>query len=106
MKSATYKLDFNERADSKPQWLSQFELKTDELWRYPDRGHLEQQMADDMGLQSGSVLLTNGGDESIELLYKKCKLENQSLLIPEPCFSQYTHNQSIWQKSSSKKCTC
>ena len=100
MKSMTYKLDFNERADSKPQWLSQFELKTDELWRYPDRGQLEQQMADDMGLQSGSMLLTNGGDESIELLYKKCKLENQSLIIPEPCFSQYTHNQSIWQNET------
>ncbi|MEZ5472588.1 MAG: aminotransferase class I/II-fold pyridoxal phosphate-dependent enzyme [Marinicella sp.] len=96
----TYKLDFNERADSKPQWLSQFELKTDELWRYPDRGQLELQMADDMDLQSGSVLLTNGGDESIELLYKKCKLESQSLLIPEPCFSQYTHNQSIWQNET------
>ncbi len=95
-----HKLDFNERADSRPQWLSQFELDVDQLWRYPDRGQLEQQMADDMGLQSGAVLLTNGGDESIELLYKKCKLEKQSLLIPEPCFSQYTHNQSIWQNET------
>lgn len=41
-------------------------------------------------------MLSNGGDESIELLYKNCKLNEESLLVPEPCFSQYTHNQMVW----------
>ncbi len=94
------KLDFNERADSQPAWLKSFKLDVDQLWRYPDRAQLEQQMAADMGLNDGSVMLTNGGDESIELLYKNCKLNAQSLLVPEPCFSQYTHNQMVWQNDT------
>jgi histidinol-phosphate aminotransferase len=100
MNKAYYKLDFNERADSQPKWLANFQLQVDDLWRYPNRAKLEQQMAIDLGLEPDSVLLTNGGDESIELLYKKCKLDDQSMLVPEPCFSQYTHNQSIWQNQT------
>jgi len=100
MDKVSLKLDFNERADSTPAWLSSFKLDTGDLWRYPDRQSLEQQIAVDMGLSEGSVLLTNGGDESIELLYKHSKLNDQSLLIPEPCFSQYTHNQNIWQNDT------
>lgn len=94
------KLDFNERADSQPTWLKSFKLDVNQLWKYPNRAELEQQMADDIGLAVGSVMLTNGGDESIELLYKNCKLNDQSLLIPEPCFSQYTHNQMVWQNNT------
>lgn len=94
------KLDFNERADSKPAWLQSFELDTDQLWSYPDRQVLENQMAADLGLPEGAVMLSNGGDESIELLYKNCKLNDESLLVPEPCFSQYTHNQMVWQNET------
>lgn len=101
-----YKLDFNERADSQPEWLKRFQLDVDDLWRYPDRSEPEQQMAEDLGLVAGSVLLTNGGDESIELLFKKCKLDNQSMLVPEPCFSQYTHNQAIWQNQTTFTPAC
>lgn len=100
MKDVSLKLDFNERADSTPAWLSAFALNSDELWRYPDRTALEQQLATDLQLPPSAVLLTNGGDESIELLYKLCKLTDQSLLVPEPCFSQYTHNQKIWQNDT------
>ncbi len=99
MKPNTLKLDFNERADSQPTWLKSFQLDVDDLWRYPARQQLEAQMAADLGLVAGSVMLTNGGDESIELLYKNCKLKEEPLLIPEPCFSQYTHNQQVWQNS-------
>ena len=100
MNQTNLKLDFNERADSKPAWLQSFELDTDQLWCYPNRTELENQMATDMGLPIDSVMLCNGGDESIELLYKNCKLNNQSLLVPEPCFSQYTHNQIVWQNET------
>ncbi len=100
MSQPNLKLDFNERADSKPAWLASFELNTDQLWCYPNRAELESQMAEDLGLVKGSVMLTNGGDESIELLYKNCKLNDESLLVPEPCFSQYTHNQKVWQNET------
>ncbi|WP_223788226.1 aminotransferase class I/II-fold pyridoxal phosphate-dependent enzyme [Marinicella meishanensis] len=100
MTAKTLKLDFNERADSQPAWLQSFQLSVDDLWRYPNRQALEQRIATDMGLSAGSVLLTNGGDESIELLYKNCKLKDEALLVPEPCFSQYTHNQQVWQNQT------
>ncbi len=100
MSKRVLKLDFNERADSKPAWLETFQLDTDQLWSYPDRAVLENQMATDLGLLEGSVMLSNGGDESIELLYKNCKLNDESLLVPEPCFSQYTHNQMVWQNKT------
>ncbi len=100
MTASYLKLDFNERADSQPTWLQSFQLDLDDLWRYPNRAALENQMAEDMGLSADSVMLTNGGDESIELLYKNCKLNDQSLLVPEPCFSQYTHNQQVWQNQT------
>ncbi len=100
MNKTELKLDFNERADSQPAWLQSFQLQTQALWRYPDRSALENRMANDLGLAEGAVLLTNGGDESIELLYKNCKLNAESLLVPEPCFSQYTHNQVVWQNDT------
>ena len=100
MKGPLLKLDFNERSDSQPAWLKSFQLDVDQLWCYPDRGELEQAMAQDLNLPDEAVLLTNGGDESIELLYKNCKLNHESLLVPEPCFSQYTHNQKIWQNNT------
>ena len=106
MKQVPLKLDFNERADSQPKWLKSFQLDVEDLWSYPDRSALENQMASDMGLATGGVMLSNGGDESIELLYKNCKLNNQSLLVPEPCFSQYTHNQMVWQNDTIFTAAC
>lgn len=97
MNTVDLKLDFNERADMLPAWLDDFKLQVKDLWQYPNRQALEAQMAQDLSLDTAQLLLSNGGDESIELLYKLSKLEGVSLLIPEPCFSQYTHNQSIWQ---------
>ncbi|VAW47072.1 Histidinol-phosphate aminotransferase, partial [hydrothermal vent metagenome] len=83
-----------------------FELDTKQLWCYPNRAELENQMASDLGLAKGAVMLSNGGDESIELLYKNCKLNDQSLLVPEPCFSQYTHNQMVWQNDTVFTAAC
>lgn len=92
-----FKLDFNERSDHTPAWLSQATVATDSLWCYPDRTQLEQTLCRDLGLQEGSLLLTNGGDEGIDLLFKSSTINNTPLLIPEPCFSQYSHNADIWR---------
>ena len=91
------KLDFNERADSIPDWLQSQQLDLSQLWLYPDRGPVEATIAESYGLNNDQVLLTNGGDESIELLFKLCKLQNKRMVVPEPCFSQYTHGQNVWQ---------
>ena len=90
------KLDFNERADSVPKWLSEFSFDLNCLWKYPNRQKLEQLIANKFSTTSDNVFVSNGGDESIELLFKLCKLNNQSVLLPMPAFSQYTHQLEIW----------
>ena len=91
------KLDFNERADSIPDWLLNQQLDLSQLWLYPDRTPIESMIAERLQVDADNILLTNGGDESIELLFKLCKLQQQRMVVPEPCFSQYTHGQNIWQ---------
>jgi len=90
------KLDFNERADSLPTWLRDFKLDTTQLWKYPNRQEIEVLIAEKFNTSANNVFLSNGGDESIELLFKLCKLNNKSILLPLPAFSQYTHQLSIW----------
>ncbi|MCF6318401.1 MAG: aminotransferase class I/II-fold pyridoxal phosphate-dependent enzyme [Proteobacteria bacterium] len=94
------KLDFNERADSIPQWLSEFSPDTQNMWRYPDRQKVERLIAEKFNTEPSHVFLCNGGDESIELLFKHCKLNQQSILLPLPAFSQYTHQLKIWRIQS------
>jgi histidinol-phosphate aminotransferase len=91
-----FKLDFNERSDHTPAWLSEAVVHTDKLWRYPNRTQLEQALCKDMDIPGDALLLTNGGDEGIDLLFKSSTINKTQLLIPEPCFSQYSHNAEIW----------
>ncbi|MFK8010973.1 MAG: aminotransferase class I/II-fold pyridoxal phosphate-dependent enzyme [Marinicellaceae bacterium] len=94
------KLDFNERADSVPLWLQEFRPDTQCLWQYPDRSKIEAKIAEKFNLTVENIFLSNGGDESIELLFKSCQLNNQSILLSNPAFSQYTHQLSIWNIDS------
>ena len=89
-------LDFNERADSIPKWVTNFEANTLQLWQYPNRKEVETLIAKNFNVSPDKVFLSNGGDESIELLFKLCKLQQQSVLLPLPAFSQYTHQLGIW----------
>ena len=74
----TLKLDFNERADSTPQWLNSFIADTQCLWLYPNRKEVELLIAEQNNATVDNVFLSNGGDEAIELLFK--------LLIVDVCF--------------------
>ena len=91
-----YKLDFNERADSLPDWLNDFQINTEEMWKYPVKSEVESLIAKKFNSSRDNIFLSNGGDESIELLFKLCKLNDFSILLPLPAFSQYTHNLSVW----------
>jgi histidinol-phosphate aminotransferase len=91
------KLDFNERADSVPKWLQGFAVDTSQLWKYPNRVEIEALIAQTLNTEKENIFLSNGGDESIDLLFKTCKLTKQSILLPLPAFSQYTHQLRIWE---------
>jgi histidinol-phosphate aminotransferase len=90
------KLDFNERADSTPSWLQDFSVDTSQLWKYPNRSEVEAVIAQKFNTEKENIFLSNGGDESIDLLFKLCKLNQQSILLPIPAFSQYTHQLRMW----------
>ncbi|KAA3647565.1 MAG: aminotransferase class I/II-fold pyridoxal phosphate-dependent enzyme [Proteobacteria bacterium] len=92
-----FKLDFNERSDHEPAWLTEAAINTSDVWRYPDRSQLEETLCADMHIPKEALLLTNGGDEGIDMLFKYSTISHIQLLIPQPCFSQYSHNAEIWQ---------
>lgn len=90
------KLDFNERADRFPQWLDISKLSPQNYWRYPDQTQLKSAMSEKLQLSPEQILVTNGGDEAIELMFKLAKLEQRKLIIPMPAFSQYLAGIKIW----------
>ncbi len=99
------KLDFNERSDFPGQWLESITLDTSSLWRYPERGQLENKLAKYFSLSPEQVFCSNGGDESIYLLMRLVKegcqmMGNEpasgKLILPLPAFSQYTWGIKSW----------
>ncbi|WP_223669350.1 aminotransferase class I/II-fold pyridoxal phosphate-dependent enzyme [Kangiella shandongensis] len=93
------KLDFNERSDSRPLWLEEEAISTECLWRYPDKSGLQTQVSNFYGLNQEQLLLTNGGDEAIELLFKYACLQKRQLILPLPAFSQYLVGKNNWSSS-------
>ena len=93
------KLDFNERSDSRPLWLSDAVISTECLWKYPDKSGLQTIASHFYGIDENQLLLTNGGDESIELLFKLACLQKRKLILPLPAFSQYLVGKEIWGSS-------
>lgn len=91
------KLDFNERSDCRPLWLSEETLSTECLWKYPDKQGLQTQASQFYGVSEKQLLLTNGGDESIELLFKLACLQQRKLILPLPAFSQYLVGIDTWK---------
>ncbi len=94
------KLDFNERADRFPEWLDIRKLSPQNYWRYPDQSQLKLAMSKQLGLNSEQILVTNGGDEAIEMMFKLATLEQRELVIPMPAFSQYLSGINVWSSKA------
>lgn len=93
------KLDFNERSDKRNSITNDYSFGED-LWQYPNRQPLENQIAEENNLSPTQVLVTNGGDEAIMLLMRLIKFSGQ-LILPLPAFSQYTQGIKSWSIESS-----
>ena len=63
------RLDFNENTvGCSPRVLERLRsLGLEELARYPERGPVEEKVADFLGIEAAELLLTNGVDEAIHL---------------------------------------
>ncbi|MBS9778652.1 MAG: histidinol-phosphate aminotransferase family protein [Gammaproteobacteria bacterium] len=83
------RLNLNERADFLPAWLGNFQFTTDSLWQYPNNSVYEKKLADFYHVTAEQVLLTNGADEAIKLLFHYAQKSQRRMIIPLPMFSQY-----------------
>jgi histidinol-phosphate aminotransferase len=85
------RLDFNENTyECSPEVLKALrDVQPADLTRYPERGPVEQLVAEHLGLLAEQVLLTNGVDEAIHVLCETYLDAGDELLLPVPTYSMY-----------------
>ena len=85
------RLDFNENVDGcSPRVLQTLHSITAEtLNKYPEREPGERIVARHLGLAPGQVLLTNGVDEAIHVLFETFLEAGDELLLPVPTYTMY-----------------
>lgn len=91
-------LDFNERtipvseliARDIAEWVMSGRLQM-----YPSYGNLEAQIAGDIGVADNSLMITNGSDQGIDLVFRACCREGAEVIVPGPSFPMYLQSASI-----------
>ncbi len=85
------RLDFNENTvGCSPRVLERLrQLGPEELASYPERGPVEANVAELLGVVAGELLLTNGVDEAIHLLCETYLSPGDEALIVVPTYSMY-----------------
>ncbi len=85
-------LDFNERTipagEKVMQALADF-IKTDQFQLYPEYGDLQQKIADYSGVKDNQVMITNGSDQGIELIFNVFTEKGDKVVIPSPSFAMF-----------------
>ena len=85
------RLDFNENTvGCSPRVLQRLrQLSAEELARYPERGPVEAEVAEALGVAAAELLLTNGVDEAIHLLCETYLEAGDEALMVVPTYSMY-----------------
>ncbi len=85
------RLDFNENtlACSPRVREALAQVTAGALTRYPERAPVEALVAAHLGIQPEQLLLTNGVDEAIHVLFQTYLDEGDELLLPVPTYSMY-----------------
>jgi histidinol-phosphate aminotransferase len=85
------RLDFNENTLAcSPAVKAAIEnISASELTRYPEREPVEALAARHLGLKPGEVVLTNGVDEAIHVLWQAFLDAGDELLLPVPTYTMY-----------------
>lgn len=85
-------LDFNERtlpvSDPIRDALKAY-IEGDRLQLYPSYGDIVDKLAAYAGVSADQVMITNGSDQGIELIFRACGNEHDEVIIPEPNFAMY-----------------
>ncbi|ODS23142.1 histidinol-phosphate aminotransferase [Candidatus Endobugula sertula] len=85
-------LDFNERTipvgDSIRQALHQY-IDSGRLQMYPSYGDIVERLADYAGVDSHQLMITNGSDQGIDLVFRAVAAPGAEAIIPGPSFAIY-----------------
>lgn len=90
-------LDFNERTRT-PSERVIAELReaiNGKLTMYPEYEGLAEAIASYASVQAANVLVTNGSDEAISLIFRTFVSKGDTVIIPEPSFSMFIQEASL-----------
>ena len=91
-------LDFNERTlppASKIQKAIQDLLTTNKLQVYPEYGGLEKKLAKYVGVNVNQVMVTNGSDQAIDIIFRTFTDVGDKVIIPTPSFAMFYQSAQI-----------
>ncbi|MDO8424806.1 MAG: histidinol-phosphate transaminase [bacterium] len=91
-------LDFNERttpASPKVKEALKKFIDSDRLQVYPGYGDLDAKVAEYAGVEPSQVMVTNGGDQGIDVICRACLDEGDKVIIPFPGFGMHYQSSRI-----------
>ena len=86
-------LDFNEKVEEMPASIVNAlcdYIQDGRLQTYPSYSDTTERLADYVGCSRDEVLLTNGSDQGIELVFRACCEAEDEVIIPGPSFAMYS----------------
>ena len=88
-------LDFNERtvpvSHSVKQALIDY-INTDRLQQYPEYGNVAEEVAAYAGVRPENLMLTNGSDQGIDIIYRLVAEPEDEAIVPAPTFPMLSHS--------------
>jgi histidinol-phosphate aminotransferase len=86
-------LDFNERTIPVSEPIInalQAYIASGRLQQYPAYGDIVERLANYSGISSDQLMITNGSDQGIDLVFRAVSKLNAEAIIPGPSFAMYT----------------
>lgn len=85
-------LDFNERTQPPPSKvalaLEEF-IKSQKFQMYPEYFGLEKKLADYAGVNEDQIMITNGSDQGIDIVFRTFTEKGDKVIIPAPSFTMF-----------------
>ncbi len=85
-------LDFNERTlpvgEAVRDALIEY-IRSDKIQLYPSYGDIVERLSAYTAVSAESIMITNGSDQGIELIFRACAKAGDEVIIPEPNFAMY-----------------
>lgn len=91
-------LDFNERTVPVSEMIAKDIadwVMSGLMQMYPSYGDIENKIADYCGIDASNLMITNGSDQGIDLVFRACCDSSSEVIIPAPTFPMYGQSAAI-----------